>query len=616
MRETIERSWNRCEKAGLDRFQEEMEKRMTAPQFEKLKKSHDGLLSVAAPIIQDLHDIVYGTGFLTLLTTEEGVVIKVFNDPSTESFIQKYKLQSGRIWSEDVTGTSAIGLVVHERQSNQVIGKEHYWERLHGMTCSAAPIKDEEGILRGILNVSGPVELVHEHTLGMVVSAAKAIERQYALNHKISESNQINHTLSMLLDVIEDGVLVVNQSTRIINTNERAATILGTTSKSLLGQKVSDIFDDSKLLEAMRTFSTLKNEQAMALNTGRSCLLQVKPVSNIANYTTIVVTFREVNQIHRLARSVEGNEAYRSIQSLKGRSELMSRLRNKIDRIARSDATVLLLGETGSGKEIVAHSIHNLSHRHNGPFVVVNCAALPRTLLESELFGYEGGTFTGGWKDGKPGKFEIANGGTLFLDEIGEMTPDMQINLLRVLQEQMVTRLGANHAISVDIRIISATNKDLKVAMEYGEFRQDLYYRLNLLRIPIPPLRERREDIEELVTWVIRRQWNDYARSFTPEAMALLKDYDWPGNVRELENIISRCLIMSDSSVIERDEVLNIIDEDIQNYSFKDKELVEDVKKDIFIKAYYQNNGHASKIANQLGVSRATVYRWKMKFGL
>ncbi|QQK76490.1 sigma-54-dependent Fis family transcriptional regulator [Salicibibacter cibarius] len=616
MRETIERSWNRCEKAGLDRFQEEMEKRMTAPQFDKLKKSHEGLLSVAAPIIQDLHDIVYDTGFLTLLTTEEGVVIKVFNDPSTEFFIQKYKLQSGRIWSEDVTGTSAIGLVVHEEQPNQVIGKEHYWERLNGMTCSAAPIKDEEGILRGILNISGPVELVHEHTLGMVVSAAKAIERQYALNHKISESNEINHTLSTLLDVIEDGVLVVNQSAKIVNTNQRAATIIGTTMKSLSGKKLNDIFDNSKLIEAIRTFSTLQNEQAIATPAGKSCLLQVKPVSNIANYTTIVITFREVNQIHRLARSVEGDKAYRSIQSLKGISDVMGQLRNKIDKVAHSDATVLLLGETGSGKEIVAHSIHNLSHRHNEPFIVVNCAALPRTLLESELFGYEGGTFTGGWKDGKPGKFEVANGGTIFLDEIGEMTPDMQINLLRVLQEQMVTRLGGNHAIPVDIRIISATNKDLKSAMENGEFRQDLYYRLNILRIPIPPLRERPEDIEELVTWIIQGQWNDSSQSFTPGAMALLKDYDWPGNVRELENIISRCLIMSDSTVIDHNEVLDIIDEDLQNHSFEDKEQVEDIKRDIFLKAYDQNNGHVSKMANQLGVSRSTVYRWKTKFEL
>ncbi|WP_158735905.1 sigma-54-dependent Fis family transcriptional regulator [Alteribacillus sp. YIM 98480] len=615
MRNIIESSWERCEASGLSRTNEELEKQVSNPQFTELKETNAEFLNVASPIISDLHEIVYGTGFLTLLTTEDGVVLKVLSDPSTQNFTENYQLKPGRVWREEWIGKSAIGLVVHHGKPCQVVGEEHYWVRLHGMTCSAAPIKNEKGKMLGIVNVSGPVERVHVHTLGMVVSAAKAIERQYQLNQSTFETKQMNQTLNTLLNVVEDGVILVDQSQKVVQANEFARLVLKK-EHSLKGKPIKSLFSHPKLHEAISTLKPLQNEIMTINPINRSALVQVKPVVTNENRVTIVITFREVQQIRKMARRITGNEAYKSMSELKGKSKSMERLREKVGRIAKSEATVLILGETGSGKEIVAHSIHNMSDRRDGPFVVVNCAALPRNLLESELFGYEGGTFTGGWKEGKPGKFELANGGTIFLDEIGEMTLDMQVILLRVLQEQMVTRLGGSIAKPVDIRIISATNKNLKAAIQIGEFREDLYYRLNLLRVTIPPLRERIEDIPELVQWfTAKHQKETETKTFHPKAVQFLKDQTWPGNVRELENVIQRSLIMSESQEIQKHELQEILGEDADQDHKYSMNWMSDIQEQKFLDTYEKTHGNVTETARQLGISRATAYRWKKKYG-
>ncbi|MFO7996818.1 MAG: sigma-54 dependent transcriptional regulator, partial [Dehalococcoidia bacterium] len=245
-------------------------------------------------------------------------------------------------------------------------------------------------------------------------------------------------------------------------------------------------------------------------------------------------------------------EDHYRFENIIAKSSKMQRLIELIKVVGRSNATVLITGESGTGKELVARAIHSQSHRHNKPFVAVSCAALPESLLESELFGHEKGSFTGAYTQ-KKGKFEFANGGTLFLDEIGEMSANIQVHLLRVLEEKEFTRVGGNEPIRVDVRVISATNKDLRRAIEKQEFREDLYYRLNVVNIELPPLRERREDIPLLAEHFLHKFASENRKEvagFAPDAMEFLLDYDWPGNVRELENAIERAVILAKDSLI------------------------------------------------------------------
>lgn len=303
-------------------------------------------------------------------------------------------------------------------------------------------------------------------------------------------------------------------------------------------------------------------------------------------------------------------------ENIIAKSPEMQRVIEVIKVVARSNATVLITGDSGTGKELVARAIHSQSHRRDKPFVAVSCAALPESLLESELFGHEKGSFTGAYAQ-KKGKFEFANRGTLFLDEIGEMSANIQVHLLRVLEEKAFTRVGGNEEIKVDVRIISATNKDLKKAVARGEFREDLYYRLNVVTIDLPPLRERREDIPLLAEHFLNKfalENQKEVAGFSPEAREFLLRYDWPGNVRELENAIERAVILAKNSLIEvadlPDQSLSLARSALQGKSLKEME------KNHILNVLSETGGNYSQAARILGISRMTLYNKAREYGL
>ena len=290
------------------------------------------------------------------------------------------------------------------------------------------------------------------------------------------------------------------------------------------------------------------------------------------------------------------------------KSPKMQRLIELIKVVGKSNATVLITGESGTGKELVARATHSQSSRHNKPFVAVSCAALPESLLESELFGHEKGSFTGAYTQ-KKGKFEFANGGTLFLDEVGEMSANIQVHLLRVLEEKEFTRVGGNEPIRVDLRVISATNKDLRKAIEKQEFREDLYYRLNVVNIELPPLRERKEDIPLLAEHFLNKFAADNRKEvtgFSPDAMEFLLDYDWPGNVRELENAIERAVILV------KDSLITVADLPQENLSLvrsaSTGKNLKEVEKNHVLNVLRKTGGNYSEAARILGISRMTLY--------
>jgi len=291
------------------------------------------------------------------------------------------------------------------------------------------------------------------------------------------------------------------------------------------------------------------------------------------------------------------------------KSSKMQRMIELIKVVAKSNATVLITGESGTGKELVARAIHSQSHRQSKPFVAVSCAALPESLLESELFGHEKGSFTGAYAR-KKGKFEFANGGTLFLDEIGEMSANIQVHLLRVLEEKEFSRVGGNEPIKVDVRVVSATNRDLRKAIEKGEFREDLYYRLNVVPIELPPLRERKEDIPLLAQHFLNKfalENKKEVSEFSPEATEFLLGYDWPGNVRELENAIERAAILA------KDSLITIADLPQENMSLARSTMPEknlrEVEKEHILDVLGETGGNYSEAARLLGITRMTLYK-------
>ncbi|KMY55785.1 PAS modulated sigma54 specific transcriptional regulator [Bacillus sp. FJAT-27231] len=352
------------------------------------------------------------------------------------------------------------------------------------------------------------------------------------------------------------------------------------------------------------------------------------PVYHEGKLEKVVILSRDIshapNQHHTSKKTTESSvtDKLASVatqgKKLVYRSQKIENLLTELQRVAQMNSTVLLEGESGVGKEIFAHKIHSASTRRDEAFIRVNCGAIPEQLIESELFGYEKGAFTGADRNGKAGLFEIAHNGTIFLDEIGELPLTMQVKLLRVLQEREITRIGSTRTITVDVRIIAATNKNLKEMVEDGEFREDLYYRLNVIPFQIPPLRERKEDIFPLAIFFLEqfKQMYEIKKSFTPEAIDVLESYDWPGNVRELQNIIERLIVLSEGEWIQRENVLYSLYGDGQKrekppFVFEImplKEAIEKLETQLIIRGM-QKYRTAAKLSEVLGVSPATISR-------
>jgi two-component system response regulator AtoC len=308
-------------------------------------------------------------------------------------------------------------------------------------------------------------------------------------------------------------------------------------------------------------------------------------------------------------------ERYR-FENIIAKSPKMQQVIEIIKVVAKSNATVLITGETGTGKELVAQAIHSQSHRCGKPFVAVSCAALPESLLESELFGHEKGSFTGAYAQ-KKGKFEVAHRGTLFLDEIGEMSANIQVHLLRVLEEKEFTRVGGNESIKIDVRVISATNRNVKQAIANGQFREDLYYRLNVVNIELPPLRERKEDIPLVAQHFLKKfasENNKEVSGFSPEATDFLLRYDWPGNVRELENTVERAVILAQNPLI---KVADLPQQNlVPAHPTSSETSLKQVEKNHILSVLTETGGNYTEAARILGISRMTLYNKAKAYGL
>ena len=445
--------------------------------------------------------------------------------------------------------------------------------------------------------------------------AAKADQQEILENVEVSRDE-----MSTVLETAHEGIFALDQSGYVKHCNKRAATLFNMTKRELIGRHISKLMPGSpaiKVLETGRGYT--ENEEIFKVDGGQHhFIVTVKPYSSGDEIEGIVVSFRDIEEAQKLVYNFNTRTIKNTVDDIIGTSEKIMVAKKQALITARGNSTVLITGESGTGKEMFAKAIHYASARGDNPFITVNCGAIPENLLESELFGYEKGAFTGANEKGKVGKFELADGGTIFLDEIGDMPLHLQVKILHVLQNMRFEKVGGSRSIIVDVRVIAATNKDLEKMIAEGTFREDLYYRLSVIPLSIPPLRERKADIRMLMYHFLKKYntfMNRKIEGFSDEVEELYMNYDWPGNVRELENAVEYGTNMAFGKVIDIEDVpVRILkkEEEIVKFKNMDKPLAEQVKlyeKEIITKKLKQHNGIKDVVARELGLSRATLYR-------
>ncbi|HWR39463.1 MAG TPA: sigma 54-interacting transcriptional regulator [Patescibacteria group bacterium] len=626
IRSFVTQSWLRCKAHGLNPRLCNKTSVVDRYELESRLQQNAALMAVVLPIMKELQAFVKDSGFMTLFADRDGVILEIMSDENLKEAGKERNLVIGGVWREKEAGTAGIGLAIVLAQPVQIVGAEHYHQADHEMTCSSAPIFDPGGQLLGILNMSGLTRLTHSHTLGMVAAAAKAISNQLRIAEDHRQIWLSNQYLKTVIESIADGVVAIDAGGHILEINSEAAKILAISTAGARGKTIQELLDGQPLLAKVATRGKTVTDREIFIDTRRGrihCHITAQPiVLEDDKVAGAVATLKGIKKLHKVVNQISGAEARFVFSDIVGQSPVMLRTIHLAQVAARSMSTVLIQGESGTGKELFAQAIHTASSPGQ-PFVAINCAAIPETLIESELFGYEGGAFTGASRNGRPGKFELANGGTIFLDEIGEMPLNIQAVLLRVLQERCIQRIGGVRSIPVNVRILAATNKNLALEARQGNFRQDLYYRLNIFKIDVPPLRARIDDIALLVDHFVSCmavRYNKSVRGVSQPVLKKLQEYSWPGNIRQLENVLERALNFADGPLIEEQHLPDFLQEEIDHSPSRPDTRPTTMNLDSceqrLINDALRQTGERQKAAELLGISRSTLYRRLKKYGM
>ena len=606
MQQEIQTSHERSKAYGISSEERNSNQRKLSPlELEERKHRAGPLLEVIIAHIEEFYALLSPDDFMIAFADEDGYILHLNGSDGIKMKFAERNCAPGYRWTERDVGTTAISLCRKLQFSVQLNDKDHYCERAHGFTSSAAPIFGRQGALDGILVVSGASSKTHPHTLIMVTMAARSIEKHMRLLRRNNEMSLYIGFLDNVLEAAGTGLLTMDNDLRIWKINRKGKQILK--ADNLDGKPVSVLEGLPMDLEDIAANPDAWKGREASLRDDVHFYYTAQPVvSGTSELLGAVMVFEEFDNIKKLAEKISGAEPFFMFEHLIGTSDLFSEAVALARKAAKTASTVLLLGETGTGKELFAQAIHNASPRRLQPFVPINCGAIPGELLESELFGYVDGSFTGASRGGRPGKFELANGGTILLDEIGDMPHDMQVKLLRVLQTGEVQRIGAGRATRTDVRIIAATHVDLNKMIDLNRFRKDLYYRLNIIQIAIPPLRQRGPgDIEALARHFISRYGEGI--SLSRSALDALVDYHWPGNVRELENTVQRALHLGGGRTI-RSEHLGLPSGAATKTNSAPGTL-KDMEQKLILATLAETSGNMAQAAKSLGISRATLYR-------
>jgi PAS domain S-box-containing protein len=620
VKKDIAESWKRCKRYKVDYMSGLGNDIYKVPIETKVKENAE-LIFTAHPIMKNLYSIVAGSGFAIILSDREGYIIDVIGDDDIMLRANELKFVKGALWTEKAVGTNAIGTALYLNKPIQTMGAEHYGINQHSWTCSAAPIHDEDGTIIGCINMSGIYYKAHSHTLGIVTLAAEAIQNQLSL---LISYNLLNITF----DSISEGMIVTDKNFNIQRINDRSTSILGVTKDEMLGMNILNMLKGIDVNEIKsKSYSNVDSDFHIK-DKRIKCIINTAPLKVNEKLEGVVLTFIEAKYVHKLVNKMIGYKASYRFEDFITSSEGMKKVIEFAKKASQSDCNILIEGESGTGKELIAQSIHNYSKRCEGPFVAINCASIPRELVESELFGYDRGAFTGAVKEGHPGKFELADGGTIFLDEIGELPLDIQSKLLRVLDNNKISRVGGTYEKELNVRIIGATNRKLKEEIKKKNFREDLYYRLNVMNIKTLPLCQRKEDIELLSMHFVRSLNNKNKQGnkvLSEKFIEALKEYNWPGNVRELRNTIEREYYLCEENTIignysKEKKAVNESGNWIKRSKMEDEEdeiLAFDIlERKSIEKALKHCSGNINNAAELLNISRATMYRKIKKYNI
>jgi transcriptional regulator of acetoin/glycerol metabolism len=592
---SVARSWLRClEQHHLDPAQSMapavLEHARMLERCEQLQQ----VLEISSNEMNSLHRQLAGAGHAVLLTDARGVILNCVTEQAERRTFEHAGLWLGADWSEACEGTNGIGTCLVERQSLTIHQNEHFRSRHTGLTCSASPVFDPHGELLAVLDVSSARHDVSRqsqfHTMALVNLSAKAIEGCYFLRSFEGEWLLRFHAQAEYIGLFSEGLLAFDGNGRVRAVNQSAINLLGLTRQSLLGRSVEEVFDcrlDELLGRASPQPSAswpLYTQQGRAL----FAMLRGQP---------------------RRSPQALGQVLFATPGLCLADPALQDDFRRAL-RVYERDVPLLLGGETGSGKEVFAKAVHQASSRGGKPFVALNCASIPETLIESELFGYRGGSFTGARKDGMRGKLQQADGGTLFLDEIGDMPLALQTRLLRVLEERRVEPIGGE-AQPIDVRVISASHRDLGERVASGQFREDLYYRLNGLVLELPPLRAR-GDKAQLLQHLLGEEARGQVLRLEERARQALLDYRWPGNVRQLRNVLRTLVALCEDGLIRHAELPAEIRSAPALADAREDASptpLDDAERSALLAVLESQRWHMTRSAEQLGISRNTLYR-------
>jgi len=598
--ELVARSWQRCVQNGLapaGRLPEVPH--LSASELARATEREHELIANARPVMEYVFAQTRNSGSVVILADARGMLLQTLGDPDFLVRANRVVLAPGASWNERYRGTNAIGTALAENIPVVVHGAEHYLERNGFLTCAAAPIVAPDGRVLGVLDISGEQKSRHPHTFGLVRAAAQMIEnRLFDVRHGDGLRLRF-HTLAEGIGTVAEGVAALSDDGWIVGANQAGLALLGLTPSDLgatpltrvLGIRIGSLID----------WATKRPGEVQWIERPHGGPLFVRIE---ASRRPIAAAFKPATVIPNdaLARLDTGDASMR---------ETITRAR----RILGKAIPVLIQGESGVGKELFAKAMHDSAANCPKPFVAVNCTALPESLIEAELFGYEPGAFTGARREGMAGRIREAHGGTLFLDEIGDMPLAMQGRLLRVLQERKVSPLGGGKAAAVEFNLLCATNRDLKKEIEAGRFRADLYYRINGLSLTLPALRDR-SDFHALVVQLIEEAAPSREIGLDTDVLRAFCDFRWPGNLRQLANAMrTACALLDEGErTIRMRDLSDDLVEELHNQSARPEpppstENLRALSESMIEHAIHSSGGNMSDAAKRLGISRNTLYR-------
>ncbi|HQU87910.1 MAG: sigma-54-dependent Fis family transcriptional regulator [Zoogloeaceae bacterium] len=630
---SVANSWSRCVQVGLAASAHVADvDPVSDSQLRETRDRNAFLLSHARGVLSHLYEQIRSTGSVVVLSDGNGLVLEGMGDADFVSRANQVALKAGAQWGEGLRGTNAIGTAIAEQRPVEVVGAEHFFDCNAFLTCSASPIFDAGGQLMGVLDISGDSRSHERHTLGLVRMSAQLLEKRLFEAEFGREILVFFHPRMEYVGSLQEGVLAFNQGGELLGANRCALELLKLTRNMLRQLDFSLLFDQNfgvfvdRSMRDPHALSSLPRRHGDRVYARMNMPAALMPSSRCA--PAPAPTPAKVALAPARTRKAACGDGRVSFDCLDTGDARMGAAIQRATRMVGKDIPLLILGESGVGKEMFAKAFHDVGPRRTAPFVALNCAAIPENLIESELFGYLGGAFTGARKEGYTGKIQQACGGTLFLDEIGDMPLNLQARLLRVLQDRVVTPLGGAKPVPVDVSLVCATHRNLVDAVKTGAFRQDLYYRVNGLTVTLPSLRER-SDIRAIVANIIAIETDGMREiAVSEEVLTFFERYRWPGNIRQMHNALRVAVALLDDDEDRIDsthlpEELFAMESDsdepveraeprprrIDVAPLQGTESLETIEKRAIEQVLEEEGGNVSAAARRLGISRNTLYR-------